>query len=62
MEEKVPKLGGYPYGVRSKDGKLVLRFHPKSPLALRPDKIIFTITLNDDDIEVLQYILSKKKG
>jgi hypothetical protein len=51
------KIGGYPFEVIKKGDNTVIRFRPKSKLAERPDRVIFSINLNKTDIEKLKNIL-----
>jgi len=62
MDENKPmakKLGGYPYSAIKRGDNLVLRFYPKSPFALKPERVIFTITLTPDEREKIMEIFSK---
>jgi len=58
MDEDAERLGGYPFGVFKKRGRLVLRFYPKSQFALSPDRVIFSISLDANEVERLKDILS----
>lgn len=58
MDKDVERLDGHPFGVVKKGGKLVLRFYPKSPHALSPDRVIFSISLDANEVEKLKNILS----
>jgi len=49
----VEKMGGYPLAVIKKGEKIAVRFYPKSPNAMRPDKVIFTVTIGIEDIQNL---------
>jgi len=53
----VPRIGGYPYEVKKKGGKTVLRFRPKGEFPKNPDRIIFSITLDDSDSKKLKSLL-----
>ena len=43
------RLGGVPYEARKENGKLSIRFFPKSPNAKNPDGIVFILHLDADD-------------
>jgi hypothetical protein len=50
-------LGGHPYDVAEENGKLILRFFPKSPNEPYPNDEVLKLTLTDEDIEKLRSIL-----
>ena len=50
-------LGGYPFELIKKGDNTVIRFRPKSKLAQRPDRIIFSINLDKMDTEKLKNFL-----
>ena len=52
------RLAGVPYETRKEDGKIVLRFFPKSESAKNPDGIVFMLSLDKDDRTKLNKIIS----
>ena len=52
------KLGGVPYESKMENGKVVLRFFPKSSSAKNPDGIVFMLTLDKEDRKSLSKIIS----
>jgi len=52
------KLGGVPYESKKEQGKVVLRFFPKSPSAKNPDGIVFMLALDKEDRQKLSKIIS----
>ena len=51
-------LAGVPYETKKEDGKIVLRFFPKSASAKNPDGIVFMMALDKDDVTKLKKIIS----
>lgn len=51
-------LGGVPYETKRQNGKVILRFYPKSPDAKNPDGIVFMLALNKEDVSKLKKIIS----
>ena len=52
------RIGGVPYETRKEDGKIVLRFFPKSESAKNPDGIVFMLSLDKGDRAKLNKIIS----
>ncbi|MCH7648167.1 MAG: hypothetical protein IIA83_06140 [Thaumarchaeota archaeon] len=51
-------LGGVPYETKRENGKVTLRFYPKSPDAKNPDGIVFMLSLDKEDVSKLKKIIS----
>ena len=52
------KLGSYPFEKSEENGRIILRFFPKSETAKNPNSIVFVLSLDKDDRAKLNKIIS----
>jgi len=52
------RIAGVPYETKKENGRIILRFFPKSASAKNPDGIVFMLALDKDDVSKLQKIIS----